>query len=42
MFSLKITTIKEADKFSALISLDGDDQVLDRALKVFADFPSGC
>jgi len=31
--------IKEADKFSALISLDGDDQVLDRALKVFADFP---
>jgi len=32
--------IKEADKFSALISLDGDDQVLDRALKVFADFPS--
>jgi len=32
--------IKEADKFSALISLDGDDQVLDRALKVFAGFPS--
>jgi len=31
--------IKEADKFSALISLDGNDQVLDRALKVFADFP---
>lgn len=36
---LKNNTIKEADKFSALISLDGDDQVLDRALKVFADFP---
>ena len=36
---LKDNTIKEADKFSALISLDGDDQVLDRALKVFADFP---
>jgi len=32
--------IKEADKFSALISLDGNDQVLDRALKVFADFPN--
>jgi ATP phosphoribosyltransferase regulatory subunit len=32
--------IKEADKFSALISLDGDDQVLDRALKAFAGFPS--
>jgi len=32
--------IKEADKFSALISLDGDDQVLDRALKVFTGFPS--
>ena len=32
--------IKEADKFSALISLDGDDQVLDRALKVFAGFSS--
>ena len=32
--------IKEADKFSALISLDGNDQVLDRALKVFAGFPS--
>jgi len=32
--------IKEADKFSALISLDGKDQVLDRALKVFAGFPS--
>ena len=31
--------IKEADKFRALISLDGDDQVLDRALKVFAGFP---
>jgi len=37
---LKDNTIKEADKFSALISLDGNDQVLDRALKVFADFPS--
>ena len=37
---LKDNEIKEADKFSALISLDGDDQVLDRALKVFADFPS--
>ena len=37
---LKENTIKEADKFSALISLDGDDQVLDKALKVFADFPS--
>ena len=37
---LKDNAIKEADKFSALISLDGDDQVLDRALKVFADFPS--
>ena len=36
---LKDNTIKEADKFCALISLDGDDQVLDRALKVFADFP---
>ena len=36
---LKDNAIKEADKFSALISLDGDDQVLDRALKVFADFP---
>ena len=36
---LKDNEIKEADKFSALISLDGDDQVLDRALKVFADFP---
>jgi len=36
---LKDNTIKEADKFSALISLDGNDQVLDRALKVFADFP---
>jgi len=36
---LKDNVIKEADKFSALISLDGDDQVLDRALKVFADFP---
>jgi len=36
---LKENAIKEADKFSALISLDGDDQVLDRALKVFADFP---
>ena len=36
---LKDNTIKEADKFSALISLDGDDQVLDRALKVFSDFP---
>jgi len=32
--------IKEADKFSALISLDGNYQILDRALKVFADFPS--
>ena len=31
--------IKEADKFRALISLDGDDQILDRALKVFAGFP---
>ena len=37
---LKDNAIKEADKFSALISLDGDDQVLDRALKVFAGFPS--
>jgi len=37
---LKDNAIKEADKFSALISLDGNDQVLDRALKVFADFPS--
>jgi len=36
---LKDNAIKEVDKFSALISLDGDDQVLDRALKVFADFP---
>jgi len=36
---LKDNAIKDADKFSALISLDGDDQVLDRALKVFADFP---
>jgi len=36
---LKDNAIKGADKFSALISLDGDDQVLDRALKVFADFP---
>jgi len=36
---LKDNSIKEADKFSVLISLDGDDQVLDRALKVFADFP---
>ena len=36
---LKDNAIKEADKFSALISLDGDNQVLDRALKVFADFP---
>jgi len=36
---LKDNTIKEADKFSALISLDGDNQILDRALKVFADFP---
>ena len=36
---LKDNAIKEADKFSALISLDGNDQVLDRALKVFADFP---
>ena len=36
---LKDNEIKEADKFSALISLDGDDQVLDKALKVFADFP---
>jgi len=36
---LKDNAIKEADKFSALISLDGDSQVLDRALKVFADFP---
>jgi len=36
---LKDNAIKEADKFSALISLDGDYQVLDRALKVFADFP---
>ena len=31
--------IKEADKFRALISLDGDDQILDKALKVFAGFP---
>ena len=31
--------IKEADKFRALIALDGDDQVLDRALKVFTGFP---
>ena len=31
--------IKEADKFRALISLDGNDQVLDRALKVFTGFP---
>jgi len=37
---LKANAIKEVDKFSALISLDGNDQVLDRALKVFADFPS--
>jgi len=37
---LKDNTIKETEKFSALISLDGDDQVLDRALKVFAGFPS--
>ncbi len=37
---LKDNAIKEADKFSALISLDGDNQVLDRALKVFAGFPS--
>jgi len=37
---LKDNTIKEADKFRALISLDGNDQILDRALKVFADFPS--
>jgi len=37
---LKDNTIKEADKFSTLISLDGNDQVLDRALKVFAGFPS--
>ena len=36
---LKDNAIKEAEKFSALISLDGDNQVLDRALKVFADFP---
>ena len=36
---LKDNAIKDADKFSALISLDGDDQVLDRALKMFADFP---
>ena len=36
---LKDNAIKEADKFSSLISLDGDDQVLDRALKEFADFP---
>lgn len=36
---LKDNAIKETDKFSALISLDGDNQVLDRALKVFADFP---
>ena len=36
---LKDNAIKKADKFSALISLDGDVQVLDRALKVFADFP---
>jgi len=36
---LKDNKIKEADKFSALISLDGDDQVLDRALKVFTGFP---
>jgi len=36
---LKDNAIKEADKFSALISLDGDNQILDRALKVFADFP---
>jgi len=36
---LKDNAIKDADKFSALISLDGDDQILDRALKVFADFP---
>ena len=31
--------IKEDDKFRALISLDGNDQVLDRALKVFTGFP---
>jgi len=36
---LKDNVIKEADKFSALISLDGNNQVLGRALKVFADFP---
>ena len=36
---LKDNAIKEADKFSALISLDGDNQILDRALKVFSDFP---
>lgn len=36
---LKDNATKEADKFSALISLDGDNQILDRALKVFADFP---
>ena len=37
---LKDNAIKDADKFSALISLDGDNQILDRALKVFEDFPS--
>ncbi len=36
---LKNNAIKEADKFSALISLDGNYQVLDRALKEFADLP---
>ncbi len=36
---LKDNAIKEADKFRALIALDGDDQVLDRALKVFTGFP---
>ena len=32
--------IKEGDKFKALIALDGDEKILDKALDIFKDFPS--
>ena len=32
--------IKEGDKFNSLISLDGDEKILDDALEIFKDMPS--
>ena len=32
--------IKESNKFKSLISLDGDEKILDDALEVFKDMPS--